>query len=375
MKKRNRKINFFNIYPKGEVAQFGLNIFSEIKDKKVFSVNHTKGKSVSGSIDRDDLINVYRERELIKSSAGSLGIDFGFNDSGGKVLGIGIKDETCFLTVMDICGNIIAKEHVGIKPLHDIKGKVREIKEIRERIQNGTKLRGSKFLCVGLALPEILEKRNVKSADILASGIGEVFKSDVFMCAEATAAGYGEKDFGTVPGKRDIIYVHSDVGEGVVIKGEMIFEAEINDNEGRSYLRPWDQFSLVSTAKYLVNKGVGTRIVEIVNGDVEGITLDVVLDAAEKKDAVAVDMVRRSALALGVRIAYLVNMFNTPSVIMGGGVERQVAGFMDYAKESADKFVSKNMEGGLKLVPGVLGKESSSIGAAALCRRELFMEV
>jgi hypothetical protein len=44
-------------------------------------------------------------------------------------------------------------------------------------------------------------------------------------------------------------------------------------------------------------------------------------------------------------------------------------------KESMDKYLSSGLADRLKMIPGVLGKESSSIGAALLCRREIFMEV
>ena len=93
-----------------------------------------------------------------------------------------------------------------------------------------------------------------------------------------------------------------------------------------------------------------------------------------KKDELAEDLVKRSALALGVRAAYLVNLFDCGNIILGGGIEIKEGDYAGNVKESAEKFVLKKNFGKMKIIPGVLGKESSSIGAAALCRRELFME-
>jgi predicted NBD/HSP70 family sugar kinase len=62
-------------------------------------------------------------------------------------------------------------------------------------------------------------------------------------------------------------------------------------------------------------------------------------------------------------------------VVFGGGIEREETFFTESVKESMKKFLSSNIADRLKIIPGVLGKESSSIGAALLCRRELFMEV
>jgi glucokinase len=113
----------------------------------------------------------------------------------------------------------------------------------------------------------------------------------------------------------------------------------------------------------------------MVDGNIDSITLDVVLDAAENHDELAEDLVKRSALALGVRVAYLANMFNTGIVILGGGMEKKEGDFTQFVNESAKRFFLKDLAGKVDIVSGVLGKEASSIGAASLCRRELFMEV
>ena len=68
-------------------------------------------------------------------------------------------------------------------------------------------------------------------------------------------------------------------------------------------------------------------------------------------------------------------MFNPAVVILGGGTEREQSNFIQFVKESAKRFLMKKLVDKLEVVPGVLGAEASSIGAASLCRRELFMEV
>jgi glucokinase len=112
----------------------------------------------------------------------------------------------------------------------------------------------------------------------------------------------------------------------------------------------------------------------MVNGDVGKITTRVVLEAAAKQDELAEDLVKRSALALGVRIAYMANIFGPDIVVIGGGVEQGSGDFVGFAKESAKKFLLKDRRDKLEIVPGALGENVSSIGAASLCRRELFME-
>ncbi len=366
MVKVKRNVQPFSISPDNDKARLSLNIFNVLKRETVLSIGDIGKKADMPDDAVAEYINTCVKNDLLKISGAGEGEPVKFNEDFKKILGVGFSDEECVVITMDLGGNVISKEHIKIDPLSGLKGRNKEVKEITERIKSKTKLKGIKFHCAGVAVPEILSELNPKSAIILAEGVSHIFGCDVFIAREVTAAGYGEKD---------VLYMHTDVGSGVIIKSEMIFEAGMADSGENAYLRPWKQFSIVKIAKSLVNKGLGTDIVDMVDGNIDNITLDVVLNAAGNHDELAEDLVKRSALALGVRVAYLTNMFNTGMVILGGGTEKKDGDFAQFVNESAKKFFLKDLEGKVDIVSGVLGKEASSIGAASLCRRELFMEV
>ncbi|RKY42024.1 MAG: hypothetical protein DRP85_04250 [Candidatus Makaraimicrobium thalassicum] len=378
MSKKKKSVRFFSIHPDEEKAQIGLSIFNVFKSEVETSLP-LREISLKAGISygtASEYVNLCGKSGFLKISGSGQDELVSFNDSLGKILGVGFKGDRSFLTVMDLSGKVITRAQVGVRHLSELKGRNKEIKGIIEEIKNGMEALGTGFYSAGIALPEELTGKNPRSMDILADGIGRLFDCDVLVTGEATAAGYGERDCGDRSRGRDVLYMHLDIGTGVVIKREMIFEADDSSNgEDKAYLRPWRQFSIVSTAKSLVNKGVGTSIVNMVGGDVNGITLEIVLGAAKDHDELAEDLVRRSGLALGVRTAYLANMFNPAVVILGGGTEREQSNFIQFVKESAKRFLMKKLVDKLEVVPGVLGAEASSIGAASLCRRELFMEV
>jgi len=252
--------------------------------------------------------------------------------------------------------------------------KRKDLKAILLKVKEETKLRNTKFYISGFALPENVEKMKPNDVSFFMKEIARIFKCGFFAARESTAAGYGERDFGWQTKGKDILYLHLDVGAGVIVKNEIIFEADEGDAD-RAYLRPWHQFSITETAKELINKGVGTGIVDMVQGDVDAITLEIVLKSAAEGDEVAKDLVKRSALALGMRAAYLTNMFTPRTVILGGGIEEGSGNFIRHVRESANKFLLESLVDKVEIVYGTLGSEASSLGAGALCRRELFMEV
>ena len=375
MAKNKKDIRFVEIHPDNESAQSSLGIFNTLKKESALSISDISEKTGISDDMVAEYINSCVKKDLLKLSGSDKGDQIKFSDGQNKILGIGFSDKECVLTGIDLSGNIITRERIEISPFSELKGKNKEINTIVETITGATKLRGTEFCSVGIALPEGMKDKNPKGKDILAEGMSRLFDRDVLVAEEAMAAGYGERDFGDKTRGRDILYMHLDVGSGVVVKNEMIFEANETDEREEAYLRPWDQFGVVSTAKSLVGKGVGTDIVNMVGGDVDSITLNVVLDAAENGDELAGDLVKRAGLALGVRVSYLVNMFDIELVILGGGTEKKQGNFIQFVGESARRFLLKNLADKVEITSGILGEEASSIGAAMLCRRELFMEV
>ena len=375
MSRNKRKIGFFSVSPESGQVQVNLKVFDILKNNTALSVSDI-AKQLGMSEDAvAGYINSCVKKDLLRISGAEKGALVEFTSGRKKALGVGFSNDECVLTVMDLGGKIISKEHIRIDPIVKMKGRVKEIKEIVESIRGVTALAGEEFACAGIAVPEKMQELNAKSAEVLADGVSHIFGCDVQIGKAATAAGYGEKESAPAARGRDALYMHSDVGNGVVIKNDMIFEAVTEGAKEAAYLRPWNQFSIVTTAKNLVNKGLGTDMVNMVGGDIESITLDVVLDAAQNKDELAEDLVKRAGLALGVRTAYLVNMFRPAVVILGGGTEKKEGDFVEFVRESARRFYLNEVVDKTEIIPGVLGKEAPSVGAALLCRREVFMEV
>ncbi|MBF0216229.1 MAG: ROK family protein [Candidatus Omnitrophica bacterium] len=364
----------FSIQPETEKEQMALEIFHFIKKKKAFSVDEIIN-STKLSVDFiSNYLDFFVKKEILEGApnSGKLSV----KDTGDKILGIGCREETAYLASIDTRGKIIAQEKLHIDLLTKKNKKNKDISGIVEEISFKTRFKSEKFEFVGLAVPEDILAISEKAVDVLASGVSGIFSSRVFHTKSATASGYGDREYNPNASEDSVLFMYSDIGIGVIFKKESIFEAD-EYNEGRqgAYLRPWNQFSMVATTKDLVSRGVGTEIVEMVKGDIDRINMDVVLRASEKGDELAVDLVKRSASALGVRVAYLINMFGIECVLLGGGIERVEGGFIDCMRESLKRFVSKDISERIRIVPGVLGKEAASVGAAVLCRREMFMEV
>ncbi|MGB2631211.1 MAG: ROK family protein [Candidatus Omnitrophota bacterium] len=369
-----KDVRAFRICPGSEGEQTSLNVFSLLKQGKSMSAKDIKAATGAEKEAVADHVNTLVKKDLLKISGTGIEGLVTFNTEGKKVLGIGFSGEEAILMVMDLAGNIITREHIPVDSFLGWKGRNKEVEALVDTIRKKTGVKGTEISCAGIAVPDEMDAINPRSAAMLAKGIKSLWRCGVFIAKESTAAAYGESSSQKEATVETLLYMHKDIGIGAVVKKEMIFEAdEYSDDKRSPYLRPWNQFSVTHTAKKLIDKGVGTDIVNMANGRVGNVTMEIVLKAADKKDELAEDLVKRSGLAMGVRVAYLVNLFNADTVVIGGGTEIREGSFIQHVRESASRFVMKDKVDKLKIVRGVLGKEASSTGAAALCRRELFM--
>ncbi|MDD5136807.1 MAG: ROK family transcriptional regulator [Candidatus Omnitrophica bacterium] len=206
--------------------------------------------------------------------------------------------------------------------------------------------------------------------DFIAKEIKKKFSIETFVGDEPSCGAFGEKNLNKNMPVGDMVYIYSDIGSGVVVRED---GNRIASDESR-YLSPWKEgLGIISLAKGDVARGVGTAIVEIAKGKMENITKETVIEAAVSNDEVALSIMRSVGMSLGLRIAYLINLFAPQSVVIGGGVE--IAGdlILGPIKKTVKKLSLKDHLAAMAIMPGILGEEAVSMGAAYLAAREMFL--
>ena len=377
--KSDGKVKYFTANDAGEDVLAELRVYGIIKSGKVFTFDEIQKASSIFSDILDDKIRLFAAKKVVEirqNNGDMLRREISCREADGKgFLGISFEGENCSMVVLDSRGEVSRKEKLHIPELKTLRGRVGEIKSIVKTVAKTTSFRGIPLRFGGVVIHGAMEGKEKKGIAIVAEGLSKIFKCDMLVARRATAAAYAEKHQNPATKEKNMLFLHTDSGEGVLIDGERITESRAPEQGKESYLRAWDQFDAVSTAKDLVKKGVGTDIVGIVTGDVAAISMAEVLVASEKGDELALELVKRSALALGVRSAYLVNIFDVDIIVLGGGIERPEGGFNSYMKESFNRFLLNKNAGKIEIIGGFSGEEVYSLGAALLCRREMFTEV
>ncbi|MFA4991180.1 MAG: ROK family transcriptional regulator [Candidatus Omnitrophota bacterium] len=331
--------------------------------------------------------------KLNESNGYAIGLDMGHMDaSGANMIGV----------VTDLAGRIIVKLK---KPrTKDSMDKIidKSLDLINELITKKG-IDRDKVKGVGIGVGGVVDehlgtvrdstKNGVRTSYISIKGlIEQKFGIPSFIGNDATFAAFGEKMHALPMDTEDVVYMYSDVGSGIIIKGAMYCGAsgsagEIRINYPRngdylqlsknlSFLLPTGlDLGLVSQAKKLLKEGdVKSNVLEFCDNKPDSLTVDNVIDAAKSGDTLAIELLEDASVNLGIRVAYLVNLFNPEIVVIGGGIEKAGSLLLEPLRRTVRKWAFEEPANVVKIIPARLGEDSVALGAASIVIRDVFVK-
>lgn len=303
------------------------------------------------------------------------------------VIGLDICSSAATAVVTDLSIGVLAKARIPLTPSGVDAITEKSAEAIHEAIKKSG-IEKNNVMAIGLGVAGA----SSKFTD-LRNSIQKKTEIETFMGSDAACAAFGEKRLNPAADVEDLLYMYSDIGCGIVIRGDIYFGAGGNAGEtqisrehiskeeeliffkGTQYLRPWGMdLGITQMAMHEIEKGIGTKIVACAKGDTKNITKEVVIEAAKDNDDLASDIIRNAGMNLGIRIAYLVNLFNPEAVIIGGGVEKAGDLILDPIKNTVKKLAFTEQANIVKIITSSLGEDAVSMGAASLAIREIFLK-
>jgi glucokinase len=117
-------------------------------------------------------------------------------------------------------------------------------------------------------------------------------------------------------------------------------------------------------ARISMDTSKGQILLELCGGKAETITGEKISQAAMRGDALALELIQRSAWSLGVGIGNAVNLINPERVILGGGVTKSGDLFWERLRQTARETALPQVR--CEVVPAALGDDAPLWGAVAL---------
>ena len=338
------------------------------------------------------------EKEYDISKGGRRPLLLDLNSSAGYAVGVGINLMNTIGVVTDLSGRVLhkvtrnrpggaAKDVVDalldtLSSLLEMAGPMRErirgvgigiggvVDSQREKVRWPEKMDdGYHYADVTVPLKDILERE---------------FRFPVKIDNDATLACFGEQWLALEADVRNLLYMFSGVGCGIMINSEVYGGAtgcagevaiHSNKKEAPFFLERWEA-DLNIRAEYLKRLNWKNGVKKAASdGACDHITLADIFEKARQGDALAIEVVREAGKRLGMRVAYLVNLLNPEMVIIGGGIDQAGIALIEEVKGAVSEWSFEEAASAVKVVPSRLSEDAVALGAASLIIRHVFSEI
>jgi glucokinase len=207
------------------------------------------------------------------------------------------------------------------------------------------------------------------------------------VCVEndANVAALGEQRFGAGRGCRCMVYmtVSTGVGGGLILDDKIWHGLDSMAGEiGHTVIDPRGPVCLCgkrgcveryASGRYLAedarqslseNKIQSPTLMNLAGGNLSAITGQMVSQAAEQGDPMAIELIDRAAWALGTGIGNLANLINPERFVLGGGVTKSGGRFWQMLRQTARQVALPELS--LNIQPAALDDDAPLWGAVVL---------
>jgi predicted NBD/HSP70 family sugar kinase len=362
--------------------------------------------TISNYIDEFIKHNLVYERELDVSEGGRRPVLLDLNPQAGYVIGAGLNLMNMVGLLVDMKGNIITKTQIA-RPRASVKEISEALLELVREIIRRSKEQLPKIKGIGVGIAGLINKESgsthwpqkmdhyytYASVDVpLRDLMEKEFNLPALIENDATSACFGEHWMDLERGYRNVIYMFSGVGCGIMLNGEVyrgthgyagevsIYNFKEQDEFscalGNScFIKRWEMdLGIVDDirARLARDKDRAEKFFKLTSSNINNVDLKSVFIAARSKDELALQALELAAKRLGIKIAYLVNLFDPQVVVIGGGFEEAGEDFLNRVSNTIKDWAFHQSSEDLKVVYSRLRENAVAMGAASLVMQKIF---
>ena len=383
MAQMNRSMVFDLIRRKGPISRaeiartIGLSIPTVMKITEEFSHKQfvqDVGKGESSGGKRPELL------ELIPDSKYIIGVGVGRSKT--NVLMMNLAGEVFIREIMETGGTVVPEVWIS------------RLIRVIENVIRESGLPEKQILGMGIGMPGILDEESGKvlfspdfkweNVDML-TPIRERFKMDITIENANRALAMGEYYFGAGVDSRNFLVVNLGHGIGSAIMREGEFYRGSSGSSGeighiilekngpkcncgnKGCLEAIASGNAIARdAKIAVLEGNASKIMELVNGDINRIEAKTVFEAAQLGDQMAIQITERAMQYIGIGLANYINLLDPDLIILFGGLTNAGDIFLKKIKEVLRERQMKFAGRQVKLVISQMGENGTAVGSASL---------
>jgi glucokinase-like ROK family protein len=343
-----------------------------------------------------------QETDLQSSKIGRPGMLLVLNPKGGFAVGVEIGVDFISVILTDFIANVLWRQRVSSDPAED---QIRILDRASELTQEAIDVglgQGLRPLGIGIGVPGLVDLRQGKL--IFAPNLrwnnvplrlmwSQRFDLPIFIENEANAAALGEYYFGVARDMDNFIYLSAGIGlgGGVIIDGKLFrgysgYAGEVGhmtvdpDGElcGCGKRGCWETKvgprAVLRSVRRILADGTPSRINDLVGGDLDSITFDIVVQAARTGDSVALEALQNVGEYLGIGVVNLINIFNPELIVLGGALSLASEFLLPAIENTVCESALKPSCENVRFAASAHGADACVMGAVALVLDDILRE-
>lgn len=294
--------------------------------------------------------------------------------------------------LVDRSGRIIFRRKVPTEASSGNHGVLNHVVSLIGQLEKTLKAKGQ-ILGVGLGIAGLVDFRRgivLVSPNLpgwrnfpVLQTLSKVVNYPLFLENDANAAALGEKWMGAARKAQSFCFLTlgTGVGGGLVMEGRIWHGAKGMAGEiGHMIIDPHgppckcgnqgclETYASVNALRRMVMEAFETGRKTILGADIQNDSLDgkAIFQAAQKEDALALEVFERMGFALGVGMASLVNLLNPEMIVLGGGLSAAWRYFIPALRREFKSRAFLDITRGVKIVRATAGENAGILGAAHL---------
>lgn len=281
-------------------------------------------------------------------SRGRPGMLLELNPGGGCIVGLEINVEYVSIILTNFTAQTLWQRHVTFDPVTPQEQVLAQVECLIAEALRAGQAHGLAPLGIGLGVPGLVDTAtgtlifapNLKWHSVPFRQLwGQRFGVPLYVENDGNVSAVGEYYFGVARGHDNFIYIGTGTGmsgglmlDGRLYRGGGGYAGEIghiiveSGGELCSCGRRgcWETLvaprAIVRGVVHALQNGAPSLVPALVGGDYGRITMETVVQAADRGDRLALDTLAETAAILGSGIANLVNIFNPELIVLGGAL-------------------------------------------------------
>jgi glucokinase-like ROK family protein len=343
--------------------------------------------TVSRIIDQLQAENLVHEIGAQQDRVGRPGTLIELNPSGGTAVGVEIGVYFVSVILTNFVAQILWRENVSLPDESDVRSYLREAEKLIYAALQVAKADGLQALGIGVGVwglvdiqkGEVRFAPNLKWRDVPLKKLWEGrFGMTVFVENDANAAAMGEYYLGAAKNVDDFIYVNTGIGlgGGIISAGKLFrgwngYAGEI----GHMTIDPDGEPCMCGKRgcwETLVGSRVAVQNYKTRTG--REISFEALVQLLRANDPISIEIISKMALALGIGIGSLANIFYPRCIVVGGALNQISDMILPIARDTFAKNSLFQPQQDIKIIPSALGSDSCVLGCVALVLDEVIRQ-